>query len=96
MSKDKDKQEEEKRVRSTIMQLSELCDLVGYSDYIVEHTKYGKRPHRKDAWGYTRAYLKAYGDPADTEAVIELFKSEDLPDEIEAARWLLKHDSIVP
>lgn len=78
------------------MQLSELCDLVAYADYVSEHTKYGKRPHHKDTWGYTRAFMQSYGDPGDTEAVITLFQSEGLPNEVEAARWLLKHDSLVP
>lgn len=84
------------KMKDTIMQLSELCDLVAYADYVAERTKYGKRPHRKYAWGHTRTYMKAYGDPADTEAVIGLFQAVDLPNEIEAARWLLKHDNLVP
>ena len=84
------------KVNVTIMQLSELCDLVGYGDYVAKRTRYGKRPHRQDAWGYTRAYMQSYGDPEDTEAVIALFQSADLPNEIEAARWLLKHDKLVP
>ncbi len=84
------------RVKATIMQLSQLCDLVGYADYVAEHTKYGKRPHKSDRWGYTRAYMNSYGDPADTDEVIRLFQAEGLPDEIEATRWLLQHDKLVP
>jgi hypothetical protein len=64
--------------------------------YITKHTKFGKTPHPKDRWGHTRAYMQSYGDPGDTEAVIALFQSADLPNEVEAARWLLKHDSVVP
>lgn len=78
------------------MQLSELCDLVGYSDYIIEHTRQGKRPHKSDTWGYTRAYLQHYGDRADADKVIRLFEGVGQPNEIEAARWLLKHDDLVP
>jgi hypothetical protein len=78
------------------MQLSELCDLVAYGDYITERTKYGKRPHRSDEWGYTRRFMREYGDPADTEEVIRLLQGQDLPNEVEAARWLLKHDKLVP
>ena len=91
-----DTTDETDKVKDTIMQLSELCDLVAYSDYVAKRTRYGKRPHRKDAWGYTRAYMQSYGDPEDTEAVIALFDSADLTSELEAARWLLKHDKLVP
>lgn len=95
MTTEQNEQEQDK-VRNTIMQLSQLCDLVAYSDYIIEKTNYGRRPHRTDHWHYTRAFMKEYGDPADTEEVIRLFQSADLPNEVEAARWLLKHDKLVP
>ena len=87
---------EQDKVKDTIMQLSELCDLVAYGDYVTKHTKFGKKPHAKDMWGYTRAYMQSYGDPGDTSAVIALFHSADLPNEVEAVRWLLKHDKLVP
>ncbi len=86
----------EKEVRSTIVQLSQLCDLVAYGDYITEHTNYGKRSHRTDNWGHTRSYMQSYGDPTDTIEVIRLFEAVGLPNEVEAARWLLKHDKLVP
>ncbi len=78
---------ETNKVKDTIMRLSELCDLVGYSDYVAKHTRYGKKPHSAEAWGHTRSYMQSYGDPADTEAVIALFQLADLPNEVEAARF---------
>jgi hypothetical protein len=82
------------KVRDTIMQLSELCDLIGLRTYIVDKTKYGKKPG-PEAWTHTRACLATYAPTSDPEEVICLFKGVGCKNEIEAVRWLLKHDKLV-
>ncbi len=82
-------------VRSTIMQLSELADLIGLRTQIIEGTQRG-RVLCADSWHNTRVYMEGYADPANTEAVIDLFQEAGCKDEIEAVRWLLKHDDLVP
>lgn len=83
------------KVQATIMQLSTLCDLIGLRTYIVNKTKYGKKPG-KDAWTHTRAGLAIYAPSSDPEEVIRLFEGVGAHNEIEAVRWLLKHDELVP
>lgn len=86
---------DQETVKAMIMQLSELTDLIGLRTYIVDKTNYGKRPG-KDAWTYTRAAMSAYASAANTERVIALFAAAGCHNEIEAVRWLLRHDQLVP
>ncbi len=83
------------KVRSAIMQLSELTDLIGLRTYIVDKTKYGKKPG-PEPWTHTRASMAMYAPTSDPEEVIHLFESVGCKNEIEAVRWLLKHDELVP
>lgn len=83
------------KARSTIMQLSELTDLIGLRTYIVNKTKYGRKPGR-EAWSHTRAAMALYAPGKDVEQVIQLFESVGCKNEIEAVRWLLKYDDLVP
>lgn len=83
------------KVKGTIMQLSDLADLIGLRTYIVNKTKYGKRPG-PGPWTHTRAALATYAPNSDPDTVIELFEGAGCKDEIEAVRWLLKHDELVP
>ncbi len=83
------------KVRDTIMQLSELTDLIGLRTYIVDKTKYGKKPG-KEPWTHTRAALAMYAPSTNPDEVVKLFESVGCDNEIEAVRWLLKHDELVP
>lgn len=83
------------KVRSTIMRLSELADLIGLRTHIIEGTNKG-RQLRPDAWHNTREYMQSYADPANTGAVISLFEQAGCKDEIKAVRFLLKYDELVP
>jgi hypothetical protein len=86
---------ETEKTKRTIMQLSELCDLIGLRTYIVNKTRYGKKPG-KEPWSHTRAALAAYAPNTDPHEMIKLFESVGCKNEIEAVRWLLKHDELVP
>ena len=98
MSQEKEKEKEkerEKKVRDTIMRLSEITDLIGLRQHIIEGTNKG-RNLKADVWHNTRDYMKRYADPANAEAAVVLFESAGCKNEIEAVRWLLKHDELVP
>jgi hypothetical protein len=91
MSQEKEKE----KVRDTIMQLSEITDLIGLRQHIIDGTSKGRKV-KADVWHNTRDYMKRYADPANTDAAIALFESVGCKDEIQAVRWLLKHDELVP
>ena len=82
-------------VRGTIMRLSDVCDLIGLRTHIIEGTSKGRKL-AADPWHNTRDYMQGYADPANTAAVIELFEGVGCKNEIEAVRWLLRHDELVP
>ncbi len=82
-------------VRDTIMQLSEMCDLIGLRTHIIEHTSKGRKLSA-DPWQNTRDYMHGYADPANTSLVIELFEGAGCKNEIDAVRWLLTNDELVP
>jgi hypothetical protein len=93
----KESKENLEEVRSTIMRLSVLLDPVGLTTHIVEESKYGKRKHpRRDRWGYTRDFMSVYAPHSDPDEVIQLFVAIGAHDDHQAARWLLKHDKLVP
>ncbi len=84
-------------VENTIMQLSMLTDLIGLRTGIIEGTEKGRKlAEDGDPWHNTRLYMRDYADPANTESVIALFEGAGCHNEIEAVRWLLRHDELVP
>lgn len=87
--------EEKNKARSTIMQLSDLLDPIGLRTYIVNKTKYGKKPG-PEPWHYTRAALSEYAPSLDAEKVIQLFRDVGCKDDISAVRWLLRYDELIP
>jgi len=84
------------RVRAVIEQLSQLCDLIGLREQLIERSKLGKKPHASDPWGYTRDILAYYAESTDPQQVIDLFESVGAKNDIEAVRFILRHDEIVP
>ena len=85
----------EAKVRDTLMQLSEIVDLIGLRQHIIERTNKGRKL-KDDPWHSTRDYMKRYADSENTEAVITYFVGAGCKNEIEAVRWLLRHDEMVP
>lgn len=83
------------KVKDTIMQLSNMADLIGLRTYIIKRTPKGKS-RETDPWAHTRAYMASYADPVNTERLIETLNSADCHSDVEAVRWLLKHDELVP
>jgi hypothetical protein len=83
------------KVKSTIMRLSQLCDLIALREQILSKTKYGKRPG-SEPWTHSKAFLGYYAEALDPEEVIQLFESVGAHSDIEAVRFLLKHDELVP
>lgn len=71
-------------------------DLVGLRYHLGNRTKFGKKSHPKDVWGYTKEYLVEYNPHADIRAIITLFESQGVKGDLECGRWLLLHDSLVP
>jgi hypothetical protein len=93
---DIEKQKQKREARNTIMQLSEMCDLIALRVQIMDKSKYGKRPHKSDPWGYTRAFLAYYAPETDAERVLGLLQAGGCNNDVEAARWLLRYDELVP
>ena len=101
-NKDRDKnqskqqgEQEQERVRATIMQLSDLTDLIGIRTYVIKRTPRGKSSN-PDPWGYTREALAMYAPETDADEVIKLFEGAGCKNELEAVRWLLQYDELVP
>ena len=99
--KDKDKPpgrplEDMGKVQAVIEQLSQLCDLIGLREQIIHKSKLGKKPHPTDPWGYTREILAYYAEATDPQQVIGLFESVGCHNDIDALRFILRHDEIVP
>lgn len=87
--------EDMQKVRSTIMQLSSVADLIGLRTYIIKRTPRGKS-READPWAHTRAYMQTYADPTNTVPLIELLEGAGCHSDVEAVRWLLRHDELVP
>jgi hypothetical protein len=77
------------------MQLSQMCDLIGLRTYIIKKTPRGKST-APDPWTHTRDFLVAYAPSADANDIVRLFESEGVRSDVEAVRWLLTHDELVP
>lgn len=78
-----------------VMQASTMVDLLAFAEYIAKASSYGKKPSSQ-AWGYTRRFLADYGDANELEAFIELWKELGVMDELEAAKWVLRNERIIP
>lgn len=74
--------------QKAIEQLSSMLDLVEYQSVIGRKSKFGKRPHPKDAWGYSKTLFATYTEARPTEEIIKLFRQLGATDELQAARWI--------
>ena len=79
-----------------LMQLSKLIDALGYRVHIAERSKYGRRAHPSGEWGYLREYMATYASESDPEEVIRLFESVGADSDLQAGRWLLRYDELIP
>ncbi len=77
------------------MQLSSMADLIGLRTYIIKRTPKGKSS-QPNPWAHTRAYMASYADPANAEPLIAVLEGAGCHSDVEAVRWLLKHDELVP
>jgi hypothetical protein len=87
--------EDLEKVRATIAQLNDLVDLIGLRTCVIKRTPKGKSSE-PDPWAHTRACMQQYADPVNTEALIKLFEDVGCRDELQAVRWLLTYDELVP
>lgn len=60
--------------REALEQLSARIDLVALMAQLGRRTKYGKKPHPTDPWGYTRAFLATYAPETSVEELVPLFE----------------------
>jgi hypothetical protein len=81
--------------REVVVQLDQLCDLIGYQTYLGRKTKFGKRPGPSE-WHFTREYLAKYAPDTDADQVIDLFKGAGQEDEIHAAMWVALNQEHIP
>ena len=79
----------------TIRQLSAMIDLIEYQDVIGRKTRYGKRPG-PDPWYHTRRLVETYPQGVDVAQVISLFEQAGCKDEVQAAKWIVLHDDLIP
>jgi hypothetical protein len=84
-----------KDVKDTIMRLSKIADLIGLRTYIIKRTPKGKS-RESDLWAHTRAYMRMYANPANTEPLIEVLRDVGCQSDVETVRFILQHDEIVP
>jgi hypothetical protein len=77
------------------MRLSDMADLIGLRTYIIKRTPKGKS-READPWAHTRAYMGLYTNPANTEPLIQALRGAGCNSDVEAVRWLLTHDELVP
>lgn len=87
--------EDTEQIGTTIMLLSDMVDLIGLRAYIIKKTPKGKS-REPDQWAHTRAYMKVYANPANTEPLIGILEGAGCTSDVSAVRWLLKHDELVP
>lgn len=80
----------------TVRLLSDLIDLVEYQSVIGRKSRFGKKPHAKDLWGYTKALFATYTEPRPFEEIVELFGRLGSTNEIQAARWVALHMKYIP
>ena len=76
--------------------LSELIDLVEYQSVVGRRTRFGKRPHTSDEWGYSKALFATYTEPRPIEEIVELFGRLGATNEIQAAKWVGLHMKYIP
>lgn len=78
------------------MHLAEQLDVLGLRVWLGKKTRFGRKSHPNDTWGFTREYLARYAEDADADEVISLLQTQGIPNDIECGRWLLVHDALVP
>jgi hypothetical protein len=83
------------QVKDTLMQASEICDLIGYRNDVAALTDYGRKPGPSE-WHHTIEYMRNFADPANTDKLIDLLKSLGACNEIEAIRAIIRFDRYVP
>jgi hypothetical protein len=83
-------------VRSLIMQLSKYLDALAYREYVIRESDFGKRKHSAGNWGYLKSFMASYAIENDPEDVICLLEKASIPNDLEAARFLLRYDKEVP
>lgn len=71
-------------------------DVLGLRVWLEKKTRFGRKAHPRDEWGFTRQYLATYAEEADANYIIEVLKAQGIPNDIECGRWLLQHDAIIP
>jgi hypothetical protein len=81
--------------REAILQLNQLCDVLALRTYLAKRTDYGRKPGPSE-WHHTRAFLAEYAEQTDPQQVIDLFAGQGVPNDIEAGRWLLTHNALIP
>ncbi len=82
------KQKDDAKKLTAIKELSELTDLVVFQAQIGSKTKFGRKPHPTDPWGYTRALLVKYHDAQNLDEIVRLFAQVGATNEVEAALWV--------
>ena len=83
-------------MQAEIKRLSELCDLIGLADYILELTDSGAKHTRGDEWQFTRQYLAEYATETQPGDVIALLKQVGAYNDGEAAMWVVEHEEEIP
>jgi hypothetical protein len=79
-----------------VQQLSELIDLVEYQSAIGRKSRFGKKPHATDSWGYSKALFATYTEPRPFEEIVRLFARLGATNEIQAAKWVGLHMKHIP
>ncbi len=71
-------------------------DSLGLRVYLEKKTRMGKKSHAKDAFGFTRQFLATYSENTDPTEVISVLQSECVTNDLEALRYLLVWDGLIP
>jgi hypothetical protein len=82
------KKKDEGKALTVIKELSLLTDLATFQAHVGAKTKFGRKPHSSDPWGYTRELLAKYHDEHNLDEIIRLFGKVGATDEVQAALWV--------
>ena len=83
---------EEQPKIEVIRQLEKMINLTHYSAFIGRRTRYGDSPHPKDAWGYTKLYLKKNGTPFSLDDIVRQCEKLGCENEIGFAEFIVLND----
>jgi hypothetical protein len=83
-----------KELHPALLRLSEMCDLIAYSDLVGRATRYGDKPG-PDAWYHTRTFMKEYATCSQDEA-IDLLTQAGADNEIEAMFHVVNSQHLLP